>query len=361
MGKLSGITVLDLSQFLPGPMMTVMMADHGARVIKVEPPGGEPVRGMAPLENGQSVWFANLNRGKESRVLDLKSEVGKAELRALIAEADVFVEGFRPGVMARLGFDYPAVKALNRGIVYCSISAFGQLGDLADHPAHDMVVQALAGFMSVNDGLDGTPVVPGIPSADLAAGTTALAGVLMALLARTRSGEGDYLDIAMFDSLLPWCAHIAGSAIAGGPSPKSSEQRSLGGAGFYQVYRTRDGKHVVLGGREIKFARNLLTALGREDLIVLAEQDAGPVQAPLLAFLRETFAAKSRDEWIDWFGGKDVAFAPVLDFREALDAPHLAQRGLLVEADGRHHIAPPIRFGSDPDWAPGEVPELGEG
>lgn len=358
MGKLSGITVLDLTQFLPGPMMTLMMADHGARVIKIEPQGGEPVRAMAPFENGQSVWFANLNRGKQTRVLDLKSESGKAELRSLIAEADVFVEGFRPGVMARLGFDYPSVKALNRGIVYCSISAFGQEGALAHHPAHDMVVQALTGFMSVNDGPDGFPVVPAAPSADLAAGTTALAGVLMALLARERTGEGDYLDIAMFDSLLPWCAHIAGSAVAGGAAPKSSEQRSLGSAGFYQVYVTGDGRHVVLGGREIKFARNLLTALGREDLIALAEQDAGSVQAPLIDFLRETFATKSRDEWVAWFSDKDVAFAPVLDFREALDEPHIAERGLLVEADGRHHIAPPIRFANEPEWTPSAVPEL---
>ena len=358
MGKLSGITVIDLTQFLPGPMMTVMMADHGARVIKIEPPGGEPVREQAPFENGQSVWFANLNRGKQSRVLDLKSETGKAELRSLIAEADVFVEGFRPGVMARLGFDYASVKALNRGIVYCSISAFGQEGELAHHPAHDMAVQALAGFLSVNDGLDGAPVVPGAPSADLAAGTTALAGVLMALIGRATTGEGDYLDIAMFDSLLPWCAHTAGSAIAGGPPPRSSEQRSLGGAGFYQVYATRDGRHVVLGGREIKFARNLLTALGREDLIALAEQDAGPIQAPLIAFLRETFATRSRDEWVAWFADKDVAFAPVLDFREALDEPHVAARGLLVQADGRHHIASPIRFAGEPECVPGKVPEL---
>ena len=358
MGKLSGITVLDLTQFLPGPMMTVMMADQGARVIKIEPPGGEPVRAMAPFENGQSVWFANLNRGKESRALDLKSEAGKAELRALIAEADVFVEGFRPGVMARLGFDYAAVKALNKGIVYCSISAFGQTGAMAHHPAHDVVVQALAGFISVNDGVDGTPVVPGAPSADLAAGTTALAAVLMALLGREKSGEGDYLDIAMFDSLLPWCAHIAGDAIIGGASPSSSEQRSLGGAGFYQVYATNDDRHIVLGGREIKFARNLLTALGREDLIALAEGEAGAPQAPLIAFLRETFASRSRDEWVAWFADKDVAFAPVLDFRETLDSPHVAERGLLVEAEGRHHIAPPIRFVGEARWVPGTVPEL---
>jgi crotonobetainyl-CoA:carnitine CoA-transferase CaiB-like acyl-CoA transferase len=267
MGKLSGVTVLDLTQFLPGPAMTVMMADHGARVIKVELPAGDAVRAMAPFENGQSVWFANLNRGKQSLVLDLKTEPGKARLRELIGQADVFVESFRPGVMARLGFDNDTVRAINPRIVYCSISAFGQDGPLAGHAAHDVAVEALAGFLSVNDGPDGTPVVPAVPAADMAAGLTALSAVLMALIGREASGEGDYLDIAMFDAMLPWCAHIAGSAIAGGESPRSATQRSLGGSAFYQVYETRDGRHVVLGGREEKFARNLLGALGRLDLL----------------------------------------------------------------------------------------------
>jgi len=357
MGKLSGITVVDLTQFLPGPMMTVMMADQGARVIKVEPPGGDPARGMEPKEAGHSVWFANLNRGKESRVLDLKSDDGKAALRDLCGEADVFVEGFRPGVMQRLGFDYPAVRAIRPDIVYCSISAFGQDGALARHPAHDMAVQALAGFLSVNDGPDGAPVVPGVASADMAAGLTALSAVLMALLGRERTGEGAYIDTAMFDSLLPWCVHTAGSAIAGGESPRSASQRSLGGAGFYQVYRTRDGRHIALGGREIKFARTLLSALGREDLVAHAERAAGE-QGELIAYLRETFAAKTRDEWVAWFADKDVAFAPVLDFREALDQPLVAERGLLVEsAQGAHHIAPPIRFAGE-EWTPGPVPDL---
>ncbi len=360
MGKLSGITVLDLTQFLPGPMMTVMMADQGARVIKIEPPTGDPARDQAPFEAGHSVWFANLNRGKQSMVLDLKNEAGKAALRALIEGADVFVEGFRPGAMARLGFDYASVKAINRRIVYCSITAFGQEGELSDHPAHDLAVQALAGFLSVNDGPEGTPVVPGAAAADIAAGLTALSAVLMALVGRERTDKGDYIDIAMFDSLLPWCAHTASSAIAGGAAPRSAEQRSLGGAGFYQVYACKDGRHIVLGGREIKFARNLLTALGRPDLIMLAEAEAGPAQVPLIAFLRETFAARPRDEWMDWFAHRDVAFAPVLDFREAFDAPHIAARGLLIEAGGGHHIAPAIRFASEPAWQPGPVPELNQ-
>ena len=358
MGKLSGVKVVDLSVFLPGPMMTVMMADQGAEVWKVEAPAGDPAREQAPYEAGQSVWFRNLNRGKRSVVLDLKSTEGKAYLWQLIESADVFVEGFRPGVMARLGFDYAAVAARNPRIVYCSISAFGQEGELSHHPAHDMAVQALAGFMSVNDGPDGAPVVPGVAASDMAAGLTALSATLMALYAARESGRGDYIDCAMFDSLLPWCAHTAGSAIAGGAAPRSDSQRSLGGAGFYQVYRTADGKHVVLGGRELKFAANLLEALGRSDLYPIADRPAGE-QTEMIAFLRDTFLTRTRDEWVSWFADKDVAFSPVLDFREALDQPHVAERGLWIEHDGAHHIAPAIRFAGE-QWEPCAAPGLGQ-
>ena len=353
MGKLSGIRVIDLSMFLPGPMLTVMMADQGADVIKVEPAAGDPARTQGPFEDGHSIWFANLNRGKASVVLDLKSEAGKAALADLIRGADVFVEGFRPGVMARLGFGWDDVRALNPRIVYCSISAFGQTGALAHHPAHDLAVQALAGFLSVNDGPDGTPAVPGVPAADVAAGLTGLAAVLMALIGREKTGQGDYIDIAMFDSLLPWGAHIAGSALAGGPSPRSDNQRSLGGAAFYNVYDTADGRHVVLGGREIKFATALLTALGRPDLIALAEAEAGEAQAPLIAFLRETFRTRSRDEWDAYMADLDVAYAPVLDFAEAFAQPHIAERGLLNGV----HIAPAIRFAGE-TYTHGPVPPL---
>jgi crotonobetainyl-CoA:carnitine CoA-transferase CaiB-like acyl-CoA transferase len=182
----------------------------------------------------------------------------------------------------------------------------------------------------------------------------------MALIGREKSGQGDYLDIAMFDSLLPWSAHIAGGALAGGTAPLSAAQRSLGGAAFYNVYACADDRYVVLGGRELKFATALLTALGRPDLIVLAEADAGPAQAPLINFFRETFRTRSRDAWDAFMRTIDVAYAPVLDFAEAYAQPHIAERGLIVEADGRHHIAPAIRFAGE-EWLPGPVPELGEG
>jgi crotonobetainyl-CoA:carnitine CoA-transferase CaiB-like acyl-CoA transferase len=358
-GKLAGLKVVDLSQFLPGPMLTVMMADHGADVVKIEPATGDPTRALAPFEAGQSIWFRNLNRGKRSVVLNLKSDAGKARLLDLIDTADVFVEGFRPGVMKRLALDYDVIAARNPRIVYCSISAFGQNGPLADHPAHDIAVQALSGFLAVNDGPDGTPVVPGVPSADMAAGLTGLSAVLMALIGRERSGRGAYIDVAMYDSLLPWSAHIAGAALAGGAAPRSDSQRSLGGAAFYNVYRTRDGGHVVLGGREPKFIANLLTALDRPDLIPLGEQLPGTPQAALTAFLRETFAARTRDEWVAWFADKDVAFAPVLDFAEAFAHPHVRDRSLAVTVAGAHHIASPIRFDGQPARAPRPAPELG--
>jgi crotonobetainyl-CoA:carnitine CoA-transferase CaiB-like acyl-CoA transferase len=357
MGKLSGIKVVDLSVFLPGPMMTMMMADQGAEVWKVEAAAGDPARDQAPFEAGQSVWFRNLNRGKKSVLLDLKSDRDKERLWELIETADVFVEGFRPGVMKRLGFDYSMVSARNPAIIYCSISAFGQEGAMAHHPAHDMAVQALAGFMSVNDGVDGTPVVPGAPSADMAAGLTALSATLMALLGRATTGRGDYIDCAMFDSVLPWCAHTAGAAISGGPAPRSSMQRSLGGAAFYQVYATSDGKHVVLGGRENKFVTALMTALGKPEMIALAELPAGK-QNELIDHLRSVFVTKTRDGWVEWFKDKDVAFSPILDFREALNQPHVVERGLWIEYEGAHQIAPAIRFANE-DWAASHAPDLG--
>ncbi len=358
MAKLAGIKVVDLSLFLPGPMLTMMMADHGAEVIKVEPPAGDPARQMEPMESGQSVWFRNLNRGKKALALDLKSDNGRNRLWELLAEADVMIEGFRPGVMKRLGFDYEAVAAKNPRIVYCSISAFGQEGEMAQHPAHDLAVQALSGFLSVNDGADGMPVVPGAPSADMAAGLNGLSAVLMALIGREKTGKGDYVDIAMFDSMLPWCAHIAGDAICGGQAPASQTQRSLGGSAFYNVYKALDEKYVVLGAREVKFARNLLTALNRLDLLPLAEEEAGKLQQPLIEFLREQFATKTRDDWVKWFADKDVAFSPVLDFAEALNQGFLKERGLLAEVDGSHQIAPAFQFQSEEGWQPSDAPEL---
>src|SRR5215218_4901135 len=198
--KLAGLRVLDLSVFLPGPYLTLAMADHGAEVIKIEPPGeGDPGRHIGLSDGPSTVFFRNLNRGKKSIVLDLKDFSQRDRLLALCETADVFVESFRPGTVDRLGVGYDAVKARNPGIVYCSISAFGQDSPLRGRPAHDLALQAESGLLSVTLGQDGKPAMPGIPVADVVAGLQGLSGVLMALFRRQQTGIGDHIDISMHD------------------------------------------------------------------------------------------------------------------------------------------------------------------
>jgi len=291
------------------------------------------------------VWFRQTNRGKTSRALDLKSAEGRAALWSLIDDADVLVESFRPGVVERLGFGPVAVHRRNPRVVYCSISAFGRVGPYAGHPAHDLGVQALSGFLAVNDGRDGRPVVPGVAAADMAVGLTALAAVTMALFGRVATGMGAFIDAAMIDALLPWCVHTAGEALIGGGAPVSSRQRSLGGAALYDVYETSDGRFVVLCGREQKFVDNLLHAFGRRDLAELGDFERNPDQTELKQFLREQFRQRTRDEWTEWFEAHDVAFAPVLDFAEALRSNAVRSRRIVIErADGSMEIGPAIRI-----------------
>ena len=360
--KLEGLRVIDLSQFLPGPQLTLMMADHGAEVIKIEPPGeGEPGRHIGVRDGEHTVFFRNTQRGKKSVCLNLKDPQQRETLLQLCDSADVFVEAFRPGVVKRLGVDYETLAARNPRLVYCSISAFGQTGPYRDLPAHDLAIESLAGVVSLNLGNDGEPVMPHVPAADMAASMLALSGVLMALYRREKTGRGDYLDIAMFDSILAWTPNITGQVFAHKRPPVVKHERSLGGSAFYNIYRTRDGQHVVLGAQEIKFVRNLLQELGRLDFVELCERGPGPHQAPLIAFLRETFAARTRAEWIDWFAGKDVSFAPVHNLREAFDDPQADARGMrLLDSQGREHIGTPIKFANEPGEPKLTLPALGE-
>ncbi|MCU0757946.1 MAG: CoA transferase [Steroidobacteraceae bacterium] len=359
--KLQGIRVVDLSMFLPGPHLTMMMADHGAEVIKVEPPGeGEPNRHLGPREGDFSVYFRNTHRGKQSLCLNLKAEAGREALLRLCETADVFVEAFRPGVVDRLGVGYRAVVARNPRIVYCSIAAFGQSGPYRDVPAHDLATEALAGVVSLNLGNDGEPAMPHVPAADMAASLLAFGGIMMALYRRERTGRGDYLDVAMHDSILAWTPNVVGEVFTNKRAPVVKHERTFGGSAMYNIYRTRDGRHVVLGAQEIKFARNLLQALGRPDFLPLCERGPGPHQQPMIDFLRATFAQKTRAEWVEWFRGRDISFAPVNDLREAFDDPHARARGMrLVDEAGREHIGVPIRFSDEPGHPKFSLPRLG--
>jgi crotonobetainyl-CoA:carnitine CoA-transferase CaiB-like acyl-CoA transferase len=360
--KLSGLRVLDVSLFLPGPWLTMMMADQGAEVIKLEPPvEGDPGRHIGLGEFGESVFFRNMNRGKRSISLDLKVSMAREALLRLIERADVLVETFRPGVAARLGFDYPAVSARNPRIVYCSITAFGQSGPRRDAPAHDLACEAYAGVVSCNLGNDGEPVIPHVAAADLGASLMALAGIMMALYRREHTGRGDRIDLSMHDAALSLTPNVLGPVFVEKRAPVCKEERSWGGAAFYRIYRTRDGRHVVLGGQEIKFVRNLLEAWGRPDLIALCQRGPGPHQTPVIEFLSARFAARTQAEWIEWFAGRDICFAPVLDLREAFDDPQVAARGMrLVDERGAEHVGVPIRFEAEAAAPDLDVPTFAE-
>jgi crotonobetainyl-CoA:carnitine CoA-transferase CaiB-like acyl-CoA transferase len=359
--KLEGLRVVDLSVFLPGPHLTMSLADHGAEVIKVEPPAGDPGREIGVREGGESVFFRLMNRGKKSVALDLKTEAGRAALRDLCDGVDVFVESFRPGVMRRLGFDYATLAARNPRLVYCSISAFGQDGPYRDVPAHDLAVEALGGSLSITLGNDDRPAIPGIAAADMLSSLQGLSAVLMALLRREKTGEGDYIDLSMHDTVLAAYPNVLGPAFGERRDLVPKEERSMGGSAFYQVYRTADDRHVVLGGQELKFVRNLLEALGRPDFVSLCEQGPGPHQKPLIDFLAGVFASRTQAEWIAWFKGRDICFAPVKTLREAFDDPQARHRGMLVTDEAGHaHVGPAIRFAREPSRVSLRTPGLGE-
>ena len=355
--KLEGIRVLDLSLFLPGPYLTLALADHGAEVIKIEPPGeGDPTRHLGPKDGPSTVYFRNLNRGKKSVVLDLKNPQEREALLKLCESADVFVESFRPGVVERLGVGYEQVRARNPRIVYCSISAFGQQSAYRERPAHDLAVEALSGVLSMTLGADGKPTIPGLPLADLLAALQGLAGVLMALLARERTGKGDYVDIAMHDSILAGTANILGPTLAENRQPVARHERSTGGSAFYRLYETADGRHLALGGQEMKFVKSLLGALGRLDLAPLCERP-GPHQQPVMEFLEGVFRSKTLKDNLTFLSGLDVCYAPVNTLPEALEA---AADKLLRDELGRRHLAPAIRFRDEPARPSLREPRLGE-
>lgn len=359
--KLEGVRVLDLSLFLPGPHLTMMMADHGADVIKVEPPGGEPVREVGLKQAGASTWFRNTHRGKRCISLDLKSQAGKAAFDSLVARADVVVEAFRPGVARRLGIDYDRCRVINPELVYCSISAYGQTGPKVQRPAHDLAMQADSGVVSLNLGQDGAPAAPHMPVADMAGSLMALSGILMALYRREKTGQGDYIDLSMQDALMAWLPNVLGPPFAEDRDPVVKEERSWGGNAMYRLYRCSDDRWLALGGAEHKFAANLLDALGRPDLTALCQLPPGRAQDPVKEFLADTFAGRSLAGWSAFLQDKDVCWAPVKTLTEAFDDSHTRARGMVWEApDGGLHLGIPIRFSHEPGRIDPRLDDVGE-
>jgi crotonobetainyl-CoA:carnitine CoA-transferase CaiB-like acyl-CoA transferase len=315
-GLLAGTRILDLSIWRPGPYATQLLAEIGADVIKVEPPGGDPMRSYPEL-------FASLSANKRSIVLDLKDPDERRQAMGLAAEADVVMEGFRPGVAERLGVGYDAVRDINRDVIYCSLSGLGQDGPLSLVPGHDLNYQAWSGSLAPDGG---SPVVPAIPVADLAGGLAAAFAVCAALVRRLQTGEGERIDVAMTDLLATW---------TGAAQPRARDVEldiaSTRGVLGYGTFETRDGRYITLGVlTEDHFWRALCTVLGLDDCAHLGFADRMQRLQEFQPRLTDAIAKRDRDELVDSLMAADVPVAPVLDRSEMLGLDHLKERRVVT-------------------------------
>jgi len=341
---LSGIRVIDLSRHLPGPLATLLMADMGADVVKIEPPAGDEMRSLGPRsEDGASMYFQAVNAGKTTRRMDLTVVSVREELLAMAAGADVLIESFRPGVMTRLGVGYAVLKEINPALVYCSLNGFGYHGPLAEMPAHDVNYLALAGALHLNGG---NPPFFDPPVADCAGSLFAVIAILGALHARARDGHGCEIDLALADAVMPLeLLHLA--ELGAGIEPRPREGLLNGGAACYNVYETADGIRVSLGALEPKFWKAFCASAERPDWLG-RHQDPLP-QHELKAELAAMFGTLTLAECNARFSECGCCFAPILNLRRAVDSPHYRERGLVRDGStGIQALFPAIVDGQAP-------------
>lgn len=348
MQPLTGIRVLDFSTLLPGPLATLLLADAGAEVIKIERPGrGDEMRSYEPKFGADSVNFALLNRGKRSIAIDLKSPGAVARLKPLIESADVIVEQFRPGVMDRLGLGYDALRAIHPRIIYCAITGYGQEGPRADVAAHDLNYVAESGMLSLAAGVDGAPVPPAALVADIGGGTyPAVINILLALRERDRTGAGCKLDIAMGDNVFTFLYWALGNGLVAGAWPKPGGDLVTGGSARYNIYRTRDDRFIAAAPLEQQFWKNFCEAIELPAALRDDAKDPEATKRAVAARMRERTAA----DWQACFAGKDVCCCVMATVEEALRDPHFRERGVFartVSADGRTIAALPTPVASN--------------
>jgi crotonobetainyl-CoA:carnitine CoA-transferase CaiB-like acyl-CoA transferase len=362
---LSGITVLDLTRLLPGPFCSLLLADFGAEVIKVEQPGaGDYMRWYPPLVGDTGGMYLLLNRNKKSLTLDLSKPAGKEIFFRLARVADVVLEGFRPGVARKLGVDYEALAEANPRIVYCSISGYGQDGPYAGQPGHDINYLGYAGVLGMTGNAGGPPVVPGVQIADIGGGAlAAAAGILLALLARERTGRGQFVDVAMLDGVISWLPTLAGGYFAGGEVPARGKTWLTGGYACYGVYQTKDGGYVSLGALETHFWERLCRYLGREEFI--RWQFAEEKQEEMRSFLEGVFLSRSRDEWVKIFREIDTCGGPVYNLAEVFEDPQVRHREMVFSLEhprlGRiKQLGFPVKLSATPARVRLAPPDLGE-
>ena len=323
---LDDILVLDFSTLLPGPMASLFLAEAGAEVIKIERPGsGEEMRVYQPKWGANSVNFALLNRGKKSLTLDLKNPDDKARLWPLIKKADVVLEQFRPGVMARLGFDYNAVAAINPGVVYCSITGYGQNGPKRDVAGHDLNYLGDTGMLALSMGTAETPVIPPALIADIAGGAyPAMMNILLALRNRDRSGKGSHIDVSMADNLFPFMYWALGNGQAAGDWPKTGGELVTGGSPRYRLYPTSDGKFVAAAPLEPKFWAAFCDVIGLDENL---RDDTKDVDATAHQ-VAKIIGGKPANYWAPLFTAADCCTTIVKTVQNALADPHFRARGL---------------------------------
>jgi len=357
---LSQLKVLDLTSNLPGPYATMLLADLGARVLKIErPPAGDPARRDMALPAEKGLSFEALNRSKLSLRLDLKSEAGREILLRLLDDYDILVEGFRPGVMDRLGLGYETLKARRPDLIYLALSGYGQEGPWSQKAGHDLNYLALSGAAGLNGSPEGGLSAAGVQIADVGGGSDmALFGLLAAVIHRQTTGRGSFIDVSMFDSLLSWVSISSARVLAGLEEGRPGKTWATGAWPCYRLYRTADGGHMTLGALEPHFWAAFCRAVDRPDL-----EDKAFGGPEVVAEVAALFASRTREEWIDHLAGHDCCCEPVLSVEEAFDSDQVRERGLgeWVREGGRSlfRVGCPVRFAGYRTRAPGPAPELG--
>ena len=350
-GPLASLKVLDFTALLPGPFATMALADMGAAVVRVESPTRpDMVRFLPPYDGDTSAWHGVLNRNKRSLALDLKQPGAADAIRRLVSGGyDILIEQFRPGVMDRLGIGYDSLRAANPALIYCALTGYGQTGPWRDRAGHDNNYLALSGALSYSGRHETGPPPLGVQVADIGGGALgALVGLLAAVVRRAATGEGQYVDVSMFDMMLAWQAHLISHYLVAGETP-APEGMALNGGRVYDLYETADSRWLSVGSLEPKFWEGFCAAIGRPDLIAPGLSLDEASQARVKVEIRAAVAARPLAEWIEVFAPLDVCVEPVLTVPEALAQPHVAARGLIVDVpkpDGgaQRQIASPWRF-----------------
>jgi len=353
-GPLTGMKILDLSRLLPGPYCSLMLGDLGADVLKIEDPKlGDYMRWWGPRVNKQSAFFLMVNRNKKSMKLNLKTDWGRDIFFRLVRQHDVLLEGFRPGVMERLGLGYEALKEENPGLIYCAITGYGHTGPYRDRAGHDLNYLSLAGVLGTIGPKGGPPVIPGVQIADIGGGAMLAAlGILAAYIARQETGKGQFIDVSMLDGSFAWLTVPLGKTLADGEDPKPGDSFLTGRYACYRIYETKDGRYMGLGALEPQFWEAFCKLVNREDLVGYQFAE-GEKQTHLISEVSGIFKEKTRQEWIGFLKDTDCCCEPVNSVSEALMDSQLLAREMILEADhpteGRlKQIGIPVKFSETP-------------